>query len=449
MYRSRQPRRITSITSDLKEGAIVVVVISAIIAVIGYGVFAIDTSVTNGNNKSNIELLRLLDSYGDAAEDSSEAAKEDRKERAQFYLNTEFLAKRVSDESEQLGFSDDQWKQVERVAETGKPAKLDTEIGSYTAPFGWPVLPMWLLVTWIAAGLLALVFHADSDRYSRYRLADVDWKRPSTWFVTVAFGPLFWLAMVISRVLLHRTPYETVYEPPDYDEGTHREDPVAEEAPPQKAPNPTYMSAPGAARATYVSLRTDASKSYQAARLKQIETSIEGHQEAARELGAELKETQKELNKLRATRVQLEQTLESEVVTAEVADQEFDRIARLPGVIATQVVNDRVRLVIRATHEYKGTVYDLGDWQIDLHPAFTSLGAQELRSGTRRDWEGYYPVYRYGSGRFCFGDRQEVLDEHLRKGQYLEAVSVAIDCLCGVNEEDRRLVPDAFYAITN
>lgn len=450
MYRSRHPRRIGTTADALGPGAVVAFLFCAVVSAIVYGCYALDASETNRTARSNIELLKLLDSYGDDAKDSSEAAVQSRKENAQRYITLEDAAEEVNDDAEHLGFDDDQWKQVKKVAETGKPPKLDTDIMSYSAPFSWPFLPLWLLGIWFLTGIGSLLSYV--DEMPSERLADVNWKRWSSWLVTFGFGPLVWIAMVVSRVLLIWTPYETTYDPPQPvdDQIPDRDDPAPEEEPPQKTPNQTYVSAPAAARNTYVSLRTDAAKGYQAVRLKEVDSNIENHQEAARNLGTQLRKIQGDLNQLRATRTQLTESLDSEVVTAETANQEFDRITRLPGIIATQVVNDHLRLIIRATHEYKDRVYDLGDWRIDLRLDSGSIQAYSIRYQLRRGWSsGTYPSYTNGDGSFCFGDRQETLNEHLRKGQYLEAVSVAIDSLCGINKGERKLVPSAFFPIEN
>jgi len=125
--------------------------------------------------------------------------------------------------------------------------------------------------------------------------------------------------------------------------------------------------------------------------------------------------------------------------------EEFDRIMALPGVLAAQVVNNRVRIVVRATYRYQGMLYDLGDWQMDISPDETYFEATNLRSGLQDSWSnGTYPAYRLTGGLFCFGDRNQVLYEHLVKGQYLEAVALAVECMNSVNPEDEYKVPDAF-----
>lgn len=452
MYRMRRPRRIGSTASEFLTGAFVAIIVSAVIAGIAYGVYALVVQENNSVARSNAELLKLLESDGDNAKDSSEAAIQRRKEKAQGYIALEAVAEKISGDAEHLGLEDDDWKQIKKVAETGKPIQLDTETRSYGAPFNSPILLYWILGTWIAVGLGALVKFSEARDYHDwdYRLADLNWKRSSTWIVTCVFGPLVWIAMAISRILLIWTPYppenqesrDTGLEDVDEDEDD------ADEATPPNTPNQTYVSAPAAARAAYVSLRTDAAKSYQATRLREVESNIEHQQTTARKIGAQLKEIQGELNQLRATRTQLAESLDSEVVSADIANQEFERITRLPGIIATQVVNDYLRLIIRATHEYKGKVYDLGDWRIDLRPDSDGVKAHSIRYRLRSGWRlGTYPSYAYNDGSFCFGSRHETINEHVQKGQYLEAVSVAIDTLCGINKGERKLVPSAFYAI--
>lgn len=453
MYRMREPRRIGGTVDNIAGGAFVAFIVCAGISIVCYFGYAIYVEDDKSKARSNTELLKLLESDGDHAQDTSDATVQRRQEHAQLYIELESVAEKVSAEGEHLGFTDDQWKQVKNVAKTGKPAKLDTKASSYDDPFSWPLMPLWLLGVWLILGFGALSRYEDTEgSRADYRLADVQWNRPTTWLATAVFGPLFWIAMAISRILLARTPYPPEYEEPrqaEY-EDVDEDERDADEATPQNTPNQTYVSAPAAARSAYVSLRTDAAKSYQATRLKEVESSIEHNQTSARNLGTQLKEIQGELNQLRATRTQLAESLDSEAVNADVANQEFERITRLPGILATQVVNDHLRLIIRATHEYKDKLYDLGDWRIDLRPDSGGIQAHSIRYRLRSGWRlGDYPSYAYNDGSFCFGSRLDTINEHVRKGQYLEAVSVAIDTLCGINKGERKHVPSAFYPIEN
>ena len=39
------------------------------------------------------------------------------------------------------------------------------------------------------------------------------------------------------------------------------------------------------------------------------------------------------------------------------------------------------------------------------------------------------------------------MDEHLRQGQYLEAMALATECLNSVNPNDQYLIPEAFKEV--
>lgn len=445
MRRLREPRRIGHIADTFAEGAFVAFIICAVISGVCYFGFAIMVEDDQTNAQHNTELLKLLESDGDNAQDMSTATVQKRKLYAQSLLNVAADVKQVKDEGTKLGFEDDQWAQIKDIAKTGKPAQLDTKATAYNAPFSSPFLPIWLFVAWCLVSVGALIRYADDvGTYTTVRMADLMWRRPTTWLVVLLLGPAVWIAMLVSAILLIWTPYP--------DTPTGEEDGEMSPAPTgvNRRQSRTYSSAPTAARTTYVSLRTDAAKSYQADQLRQLDNDIEYYQGEARSLSSRLKQTQGEINELRANRAQLNELMDAASVTSDIAGQEFDRITQLPGVIATQVVNDKLRLVIRATHEYKDTVYDLGDWRIDIGPGTSHLTAYSLRYELRPNWrQGDYPSYINNDTSFCFGSRQEIIDEHLRKGQYLEAVSVAIATLCGINKGERKHVPEAFYALAN
>lgn len=477
MNRRHNQADVEDFLEDFGGGIAVAAVVCIVAGLIGGFIFSLYTDDKNNTADDNIAFLKLMHSYGTDAADTSEPAAESRKNIAQAFVDLDKQTDELAGKSHTyLSFSGDQWKQVKAVAKTGKPAKLDTGKLHFTTVFHWPVLRWELLGIMTILGIGAL--WQFGDEYHLYRLADLPWKRrPWPWIFTILLGPLFWVAMAVSLVglardvraaRLHREEQarraalreaaraqateagdgdgrqpERVYVVEDDDDDWYDE-------PERPAPKPrkvrkTYASSPIVAKAAYVTLRTTSSVKRQRQRLQEVEGQIAYENDDARELAAELRRTQTRLGQLRAEKTKLEAGVEDIAVSAEVAGDEFERIAKLPGVLATNVVNDNLRVIIRATHEYKGLAYDLGDWRIDLVPGMYKLVAYELRSGVRDGW-GDYPIYRIGDG-FCFGDRQEIINQHLVKGQYLEALALAAECLNGINEEDKHNIPHAFHVL--
>jgi hypothetical protein len=129
--------------------------------------------------------------------------------------------------------------------------------------------------------------------------------------------------------------------------------------------------------------------------------------------------------------------------------EEFERIMALPGVVSVSRTNGGVKFVVEARHRQADQLYDLGDWSIILTPRTSEFIAMCVRSGLRRQWRnGDHPAYRLMDPRqFCFGPRQSELDQHLARRQYLEAMALAVECLCSINREDSYLVPMAFKRV--
>lgn len=131
------------------------------------------------------------------------------------------------------------------------------------------------------------------------------------------------------------------------------------------------------------------------------------------------------------------------------AGEEFDRIMRLPGVVEARPVPEGIEFIVEARHRRHGVLYDLGDWAVALGPRMYEFRGVCVRSGLRRSWpNGEHPAYRLlDLDHFCFGPRQYELDRHLAKGQYLEAMALAVECFNSINPEDRHLVDRAFRRV--
>jgi hypothetical protein len=164
--------------------------------------------------------------------------------------------------------------------------------------------------------------------------------------------------------------------------------------------------------------------------------------------GERVKDLQKQKRDIIAEQRKLEAVNPDDVpvATAEELNAEFDRLMHLNGVAAVGVVNDQISVLVKARYTWDGRLFDLGDWELRFGVG-TSMWSKELRSGVHPDWRGSYPVYRLGYDNFCFGNQQSDINQHLLKGQMLEAVEVAVNALNSINENDERYVQEAFYEI--
>jgi hypothetical protein len=109
-----------------------------------------------------------------------------------------------------------------------------------------------------------------------------------------------------------------------------------------------------------------------------------------------------------------------------------------------QVVNGRLRLIIRGRLEYQGKAYDGGDWRMDIDQETVSPKVLEVRTGIRSEWTAVEPPYRNNDGSFCFGSSYSEICEHLARGQYAQAVALASTCINTINDGAENLTPRVY-----
>lgn len=457
MYRQRRPTTASKFFDSVGDGIFYAAVVCLICSFIGGAIFWIVIVFTNASAEDNKAFANMLNSYGTGAPDLSSEGKANRQEYAQRLVD---IYEDTPDGYEYLSFSDEKWEQIQLVAATGKPAHLNTDTKDFMSVFdGW-FKYAWGLGFVTILGIGALIARSNYGAYQGYpvRIADLPWQsRLWPWTTTLVLGPVFWLAMAISAALLPWTPLtpEEEEQPPnpefntgDFNHGFRTRTVEVPEILAKRKATRTYPSSPVAARDRYVAIRTSAAAEHREGALTEAKKDLSRHEDMAKTYGIALRETQATINQLRATRKRLEEAISTDAhVGTQIAGEEFDRIAQLPGVISTQAVNDHVRLIVRAQRLYKEVLYDLGDWRIEIGASTSEIDALEIRSGVRNSWDDGEPVYRLDEDSFCFGEREDIINEHLQKGQYLEALAITVECLNGVNKEDRKSIPDAFRKV--
>lgn len=302
----------------------------------------------------------------------------------------------------------------------------------------------------------------DNDRY----VADLNWKAPLTYLLLALLFPLGWLFLIVSATRLlnrpvgaprredaqdeqNRPQHDEEEYVEDYDwyggEGRYYEDETSRAS-------VRFAEAPVAARFRYIELRTKAYFRSAHRREASLAEDIQDSEQTLRSYGQRIQESQQLLAEQRAQHAKLVAAREAtgETVSAEVVSMEFDRLMQFRGVTAIRVVNDQISLLVEPVIVYKGVGYDIGSWELRVGEASDTLESRELRTGVRKSWmrdfgRGRHPDYRYPSvNRFCFGSRQYEIDDHVRRGQLLEAFDLAIDCMHSTNSGEKKNVPDAF-----
>ncbi len=318
------------------------------------------------------------------------------------------------------------------ISDTGQPVELDTA--------GYDGFSMfWSVYRWLVWGsivaIMSTVFGVyvfcayEEDEY----LMDFEWHR--IWpILFVLLTPIGWPFYLVSIVRVRAKRRQVAAEDTPHNGGTVQA---------QTAGSYRFVEAPVAALHAFLALRTSVTKEARQNMLNHLNVRREHVQQQLRHYGQLLTQAQHELNEVSAEIKQREGIdIEEALPSQEELVSEFDRLLTLEGVAGVRVVNDGLSILVKPRLPYKGKTYDLGDFDLRILPS-GHWHADELRDGTKSSWRGSYPVYRMGNS-FCFGRRANIIDEHIKKGQILEGVEVAVNCMQSVNDDDLERVPLAF-----
>ena len=121
------------------------------------------------------------------------------------------------------------------------------------------------------------------------------------------------------------------------------------------------------------------------------------------------------------------------------ARSDFLRLTELPGVVSVRVSGTKIRIRIEAFYHFGSKVYDLGVWMLEIDTTTATFNSNEVRTGRRPGWRhGDYPHYGLPDGSFCFGGSGNLrtINNLVFTGHYVEAITVAVNCIMSVNEGD-------------
>jgi len=206
---------------------------------------------------------------------------------------------------------------------------------------------------------------------------------------------------------------------------------------------PSYALDRVAAQAYYLGVRTTQAEVYRGVRLSSLDTREGELKAAAARYTQQLRHNHSEQSTLRAERATLIEMGRTAADPAHAA-REFEALMQMAGVVGVRTgPENTIVFTVRAQHKRGRAVYDIGDYDIELGPSQSYLAAQCVRSGVRPGYRGG-PVYGPLGGYFCFGSQQGIINEHVARGQFVEAMNLAIRCLSSFNRGDASKVPSAF-----
>lgn len=310
---------------------------------------------------------------------------------------------------------------------------------------GFSALGVVFILIWFVSYALETSEHGEF-------LADFPWRRG--WpiaFVALTALPIGWVFYAVSAVRLYRFRKNraAALAPQDADLDLNMDMPRPPHLEPMHLVQPRpkevrFFPAPKAARAQYIELREHAWTASYDRRRAELKEEIAYQVEELRRFGQYISEAQRAKGTAQAELSRLNDAGPESAPARELIEAEFERMLKLPGVESVRVINGAISLLVKPRPVFGDVRYDFGDWEIRFGADKQWLQTKELRTGVRSGWHEGYPAYRLGEGSFCFGRRSDVIVGHVQKGQFLQAVEVAIDCMHSVNDEDRHNVSRAF-----
>jgi hypothetical protein len=403
-----------------------VVVIFAISFLLILAIYGQSVVTHNTGINENRAFATLMYSDGAHVNDVSTAARTKRISIAQNLLQT-YDALYTAGIDSPVNLNRSEWRAVSLIALSGDPVLVDTQrvdmSGFFTdATRGW-----WLFAMFCLFSLPCLYIYA-VRKPKMYFFADLPWRKPWLWLWVVLFGPLGWMCLMISANKMRKYKSENEFLPP-----------------PTSQPPAAFSTDLTKAREAYGAIRNLDPVARKELRLTQIDTEICDIMEELEDHSEAIDDGQRAINDLRAERLAIEDAgVPADAENDQVLiDQEFGRLMTLPGVIAAETRSGRLCLIIRASTSYMGTAYDLGDWELWLSDELKSLVVNNIRPGTISGDQGLYGM----GGGFCFGSRRHVINMHIAKGQYLEAVALATESISTVNRTHRGRIPAIYLSL--
>lgn len=322
------------------------------------------------------------------------------------------------DEAGKEGFEAEVLEQIKHTRQTGEMPRFDT---AHKWPDGMTAFGFnYLLALPLAVVTLYGLRYADRCKLQRERVIDLPWKRG--WpFLFIVLSPVLIPIMAVSliRLLLHKetspaaVKKEQTYNFPSNIEG---------------------------ARKSYMALRSGEWRDFVKDRLTEIEKRLS-------ELVINMERELQERNMLMGEQRKLKTASTSHNPASEIElAAEFELIRSHPAVLDLATQNGNLNVLVQARFVHEGITYDLGDWELIIRQ--TGFTTVEVRTGTKVDWHFWaHPIYRLPNGEFCFGATQAGITALLLENKICDAVLLAIECLCNINEKDFENLPAAFKVV--
>ncbi|MCL2444735.1 hypothetical protein FWD07_01265 [Candidatus Saccharibacteria bacterium] len=305
---------------------------------------------------------------------------------------------------------------------------------------------IWLAIV-IALPILSLVTFLAYwyEKDSRYRLANLPLSKIYGWVLLLAMFAA-WPILVISGIMMLVARYGWSKR-----EKKAIEEQVQEELDYKQPSVSERIKTMRSARQQYVRYRAKGRMDAWLHEKQEIQEAIDREKKHLQACGKRVQESQKRLSEYKAQMEGMGSGPISEEDTRARAAAEWDIISEMRGVSSivsrkTQKSGQKSLIIDVAVRvPYKGDLYDFGDYRISIGNA--DFSCRRIRSGVRLNALSRSPDYNQSSG-FCFGGRRSAIDDYVKNGRLLEAITLIIDSLHSVNEGVEVDIPHCFRKIS-
>lgn len=300
---------------------------------------------------------------------------------------------------------------------------------------------LFLPMTLLTFSLVTAISYGKEKKKTCY-WADLPLHRPYGWFLLISLF-IIWPALLVSAIRLYHAKHlanraETkeinriaqLAVDEEFDEKIH--------------PRVKFTKK---ARSLYMTTRIKGNKNVHENKLNAVRIRIDCCRDRLYKLGDDMRKEQRALGEYTAQLKELESVTFTDKILRQTAKAEWQAITEMRGVATINMSSDSfLSILVKVRVPYQSEIYDFGDFIIRIKPG--SYSCKEVRSGVKLNHTSTRPAYRNGGSNFCFGGREGQISSYVHNACLLEAITLMIDCLHFVNEDDEKYIPACFRAIS-
>lgn len=305
------------------------------------------------------------------------------------------------------------------------------------------IKPSLLLVTAIVVvGAVNLIFYWGYKLIDFY-LADLPLRTFCGWVILILILPVGFPFLIVSLLRMRKESKKQCRAEQE-ENYTSLENPGPEN-------NPDLVECSEDAEEDYCKLRTSGLAKYRSHTIEELKDQIDSQKRKISHHGNEITRLQRKLGQTTAELNHLQSSQPDQAITPETARSEWRQILSMRGVSRIEFRKDphtdaqSMVVFIDVRVLYGDKLYDFGDYEVTL--AYNTFECKLLRSGVKPDSNKSRPMYSMGARGFCFGSREHEIQGYANSAQFVESLTLVVDCLHSVNPRDKKRIPDYYREI--